>query len=114
MRKATWEKEIFEKVFEECWHRCMITWRPIHKDRVTPHCFPHILAKKMYPKWRLCEQNIMFVDCSNKWWLIDTTLHSIVDDMSKWESYILEEILIQWWDPREYISNKCKVYLWLL
>jgi len=60
-RKNTGEKEVFEEIRNERPHYCTICSKYITEAQA--RCFAHLLAKGMYPKYRLNKNNIAFV-CS--------------------------------------------------
>ena len=58
-RKNTGEKEVFEEIRNERPHYCTICSKYITEAQA--RCFAHLLAKGMYPKYRLNKDNIALV-----------------------------------------------------
>lgn len=58
-RKNTGEKEVFEEIRNERPHYCTICNKYITEAQA--RCFAHLLAKGMYPKYRLNKNNIALV-----------------------------------------------------
>ena len=56
-RKATGEKEVFEKIWEGREHKCFVCGVNINEP--LPINFSHILSKGAYPKFRLNPDNIV-------------------------------------------------------
>lgn len=67
--KNQWsEVDVFRDIWNERPHFCEICWIEVknafmNERLVKPQCFAHILAKWMYPKFRMMKENIMQV-CS--------------------------------------------------
>ncbi len=80
---------MIEYVWNKRNHICEICNRNISSPN--PYVFAHILSKKMYPKYRYDYNNIMLV-CS-----IDC--HSIVDKLSSWIKYLIEDHIKKWEHP---------------
>lgn len=59
------ESELFIKRFNQLKDRnenyCMVTWKLITEDMLSPACFPHILPKSKYPHLRHFLNNIWLV-----------------------------------------------------
>lgn len=96
------QKLAFLDVYNKQKWRCFVTWRYIPLDRVTAHCFPHILPKGMYPEYKFDTRNIVFVDCSNP---MDVTLHKLVDKAVNGNKWLINRILESNWDCKNLLKE---------
>lgn len=55
-RKKKWQKELFEKIWNERLHICVKCWK--HLLEAKSHNFAHIKPKWMYPELKFEESNI--------------------------------------------------------
>ena len=88
-RKNTGEKEVFEEIRNERPHCCIICKKYIAEAQA--RCFAHLLAKGMYPKYRLNKDNIALV-C---WPYCHKAIDSIVIGNNK---IVVRDMLDQWVD----------------
>lgn len=88
-RKNTGEKQLFETIRNSRPHYCILCKK--HIIEAQARCFAHLLAKGMYPKYRLNEANIALVcwpECHHK-----------VDSIVVWyNKNIVQYLLDQWSD----------------
>ena len=96
--KEEWsELEFFKKIFlklkKEWENKCVICWKKVDEDNLSPSCFPHILPKWKYPEFRYLKNNIWFV-C---WISHHAEFDRIVNIMKKniW-LYDFEQIIRDW------------------
>lgn len=85
-RKNTGEKKVFEEIRNERQHYCTICSKYITEAQA--RWFAHLLAKGMYPKYRLNKNNIAFVcwpDC-----------HKAIDNMILWHKIKIQQLLELW------------------
>ena len=85
-RKNTGEKEVFEEIRNERPHICTICKKNIIEAQA--RCFTHLLAKGMYPKYRLNKDNIALV-CSIE-------CHHELDSMLIWYKKEIQDKLELW------------------
>lgn len=85
-RKNTGEKEVFEEIRNERPHICTICKKNIIEAQA--RCFAHLLAKGMYPKYRLNKDNIALV-CSIE-------CHHELDSMLIWYKKEIQDKLELW------------------
>lgn len=82
--------ERFNQLKSKWLNRCMITWRFITEDMLSPASFPHILSKWMFKKYRYKLNNI--------WLVLWIKEHNILDDIivklkrDKWLQWLINEI----------------------
>ena len=88
-RKNTGEKEVFEEVRNCRLHYCTICNKYIVEAQA--RCFAHLLAKGMYPKYRLNKDNIALV-C---WPECHKAIDSIVIGNNK---IVVKDMLERWYD----------------
>jgi hypothetical protein len=74
MWRVTWEAKVFRSIRGKSNKKCTICHRYIEVPKA--ECFAHILAKWMYPEYRLNEDNISLV-CSK-------VCHKRVDKLVLW------------------------------
>ena len=85
--KSTWEKQVFKKVRDERFHVCCICGKYITEAQA--RCFAHLLAKGMYPQYRLHKENIALVcwpEC-----------HKCVDSIIIWNNKNVVQLLLDAW-----------------
>lgn len=85
--KSTWEKQVFKKVRDERFHVCWICGKYIAEAQA--RCFAHLLAKGMYPQYRLHKENIALVcwpEC-----------HKCVDSIIIWNNKKVVQLLLDAW-----------------
>ena len=80
---------MIEYVWNNRNHVCEVCNKKIHTPN--PYVFAHILSKKMYPKYRYDYNNIMLV-CS-------INCHGMVDKLSSWIKYLIEDHIKRWEHP---------------
>ena len=85
-RKNTGEKEVFEEIRNERPHYCTICSKYITEAQA--RCFAHLLAKGMYPKYRLNKNNIAFV-CS-------VFCHLYLDSLCVWIKQLIKNKIDKW------------------
>ena len=96
-RKNTGEKEVFEEIRNERPHYCTICNKYITEAQA--RCFAHLLAKGMYPKYRLNKDNIALVcwpDC-----------HKAIDNMILWHKIRIQQLLELWCSFNSIINTIC-------
>lgn len=108
--KEHWtETELFMKRFyqlkEQNLNYCMITWKLITEDMLTPASFPHLLSKKMYSEFRYSLNNIWLVLWIKEHNEIDRLMNLFKKDI--WVLYI-QEMLKDWREIFIYLKN----YIW--
>lgn len=108
--KEHWtETELFMKRFyqlkEKNLNYCMITWKLITEDMLTPASFPHLLSKKMYSEFRYSLNNIWLVLWIKEHNEIDRLMNLFKKDI--WVLYI-QEMLKDWREIFIYLKN----YIW--
>lgn len=94
-RRNTGEKEVFEEIRNERPHICTICKKYITEAQA--RCFAHLLAKGMYPKYRLNKHNIAVVcwpDC-----------HKAVDSIMVWNNKRVVQLLLYTWTDFYYIMD---------
>jgi hypothetical protein len=82
-RKPTGEKILFQDIRNSRPHYCAICSKYISEAK--SRCFAHLLAKGMYPKYRLHKENIAIVcniDC-----------HKAIDSLVVWNKKVIEDML---------------------
>lgn len=85
--KSTWDKQVFKKVRDERFHVCWICGKYIAEAQA--RCFAHLLAKGMYPQYRLHKENIALVcwpEC-----------HKCVDSIIIWNNKKVVQLLLDAW-----------------
>ena len=108
--KEHWtETELFMKRFyqlkEQNLNYCMITWKLITEDMLTPASFPHLLSKKMYSEFRYSLNNIWLVLWIKEHNEIDRLMNLFKKDV--WVLHI-QEMLKDWREIFIYLKN----YVW--
>jgi len=86
-KKPTGEKEVFERVRKKRFHLCMICNKYITEAQA--RCFAHLLAKGMYPEYRLHDANIALVcwpEC-----------HKAIDSIMVWSNKKVVQLLLETW-----------------
>lgn len=91
------ESELFIKRFRQLQDRnenyCMVTWKLITEDMLSPACFPHILPKSKYPHLRHFLNNIWLV----LWIKEHQEFDRIVNEVKRKIWHIEFEQIIMWW-----------------
>jgi len=85
-RKKTGEKEVFENIRNTRKHVCTICGKYITEAQA--RCFAHLLAKGMYPDYRLHDANIALV-CG-------PSCHKAIDSMVLWHKMRIQQLLELW------------------
>jgi len=96
-KKNTGEKNVFEEIRNERPHYCTICNKYITEAQA--RCFAHLLAKGMYPKYRLNKDNIALVcwpDC-----------HKAIDNMILWHKIRIQQLLELWCSFNSIINTIC-------
>jgi hypothetical protein len=78
-----WEKYIFEQIRNTRKPICCVCSKYIHEPQA--RCFAHLLAKGMYPQYRLYDANIALV-CSPE-------CHHIIDSVCIWNKRVIQQLL---------------------
>ena len=85
-KKNTGEKNVFKEIRNERPHYCTICNKYITEAQA--RCFAHLLAKGMYPKYRLNKDNIALV-CS-------VFCHLYLDSLCVWIKQLIKNKIDKW------------------
>jgi len=94
-KKRLWkysEKDMFREIIiksQKDWMlTCVISWKKFRIEDAKAWCFAHILAKWMYPQYRLFKNNIWIV-----FWLEE---HEELDKIVSWNKLKIEKDIRDW------------------